>query len=154
MSTLIGTYECKLDIKGRLMFPSSFKKQFEEKLDKGFILKRSVFQRCLELFPLDEWEITMNGVNQLNRFVKKNNDFIRRYTAGLKSIELDNAGRILVPKDLIKFADLKKNLVMTSAVNIIEIWDKELYEKSINDSEIDFAQLTEDVMGNTSDNVS
>jgi MraZ protein len=93
-------------------------------------------------------------VNQLNRFVKKNNDFIRRYTAGLKSIELDNAGRILVPKDLIKFADLKKNLVMTSAVNIIEIWDKELYEKSINDSEIDFAQLTEDVMGNTIDNVS
>jgi len=154
MSTLIGTYECKLDIKGRLMFPSSFKKQLEEKLEKGFILKRSVFQRCLELFPLDEWEITMNGVNQLNRFVKKNNDFIRRYTAGLKSIELDNAGRILVPKDLIKFAELKKNLVMTSAVNIIEIWDKELYEKSINDSEIDFAQLTEDVMGNTGDNVS
>jgi len=96
----------------------------------------------------------MNGVNQLNRFVKKNNDFIRRYTAGLKSIELDNVGRILVPKDLIKFADLKKNLVMTSAVNIIEIWDKELYEKSINDSEIDFAKLTEDVMGNTGVNVS
>ena len=67
---------------------------------------------------------------------------------------MDNAGRILVPKDLIKFADLKKNLVITSAVNIIEIWDKEFYEKSINDSEIDFAQLTEDVMGNTSDNVS
>tara|TARA_A100001011_G_scaffold397908_1_gene500439 strand:+ start:1583 stop:2047 length:465 start_codon:yes stop_codon:yes gene_type:complete len=154
MSTLIGTYECKMDIKGRLMFPSSFKKQLEDKLNKGFILKRSVFQRCLELFPLDEWEKTMNGVNRLNRFVKKNNDFIRRYTAGLKSIELDNVGRILVPKDLIKFADLKKNLVMTSAVNIIEIWDKELYEKSINDSEIDFAQLTEDVMGNTSDNVS
>ena len=154
MSTLIGTYECKMDIKGRLMFPSSFKKQLEDKLDKGFILKRSVFQRCLELFPLDEGEKTMNGVNQVNRFVKKNNDFIRRYTAGLKSIELDNVGRILVPKDLIKFADLKKNLVMTSAVNIIEIWDKELYEKSINNSEIDFAQLTEDVMGNTSDNVS
>ena len=117
MSILIGTYECKMDIKGRLMFPSSFKKQLEDKLNKGFILKRSVFQRCLELFPLDEWEKTMNGVNQLNRFVKK-------------------------------------NLVMTSAVNIIEIWDKELYEKSINDSEIDFAQLTEDVMGNTGDNVS
>jgi len=154
MSTLIGTYECKMDIKGRLMFPSSFKKQLEDKLNKGFILKRSVFQRCLELFPLDEWEKTMSGVNQLNRFVKKNNDFIRRYTAGLKSIELDNVGRILVPKDLIKFADLKKNLVMTSAVNIIEIWDKELYEKSINDSEIDFAKLTEDVMGNTGVNVS
>ena len=154
MSTLIGTYECKMDIKGRLMFPSSFKKQLEDKLNKGFILKRSVFQRCLELFPIDEWEKTMYGVNQLNRFVKKNNDFIRRYTAGLKSIEIDNVGRILVPRDLIKFADLKKNLVMTSAVNIIEIWDKELYEKSINDSEIDFAQLTEDVMGNTGDNVS
>ena len=62
----------------------------------------------------------------------------------IKSIELDNVEE-LVPKDLIKFA-IKKEFVMTSAVNIIEIWDKELYEKSINDSEIDFAQLTEDVM--------
>ena len=59
MYNLIGTYECKIDNKGRIMFPSSFKKQLEKELSKGFILKRSVFQKCLELFPINEWDETM-----------------------------------------------------------------------------------------------
>ena len=151
MSTLIGTYECKMDIKGRLMFPSSFKKQLEDKLNKGFILKRSVFQRCLELFPLDEWEKTMNGVNQLNRFVKKNNDFIRLFTAGVKVVDVDNAGRLLIPKDLIGFSGISKSVVLASAVNIIEIWDKEKYEQAIDDAASDFADLAEEVMGQDDD---
>ena len=89
MYNLIGTYECKIDNKGRIMFPSPLKKQLKKDLSKGFILKRSVFQKCLEIFPLDEWNETMIGINKLNRFKKKNNDFIRRFTAGLKHIELD-----------------------------------------------------------------
>jgi len=154
MYSLVGTHECKIDDKGRIMFPSPFKKQLEKNLSKGFIIKRSVFQNCLELFPLDQWNETMLGVNKLNRFTKKNNDFIRRYTAGLKHIKLDKAGRILIPKDLINFSLLKKNIVMATALNIIEIWDKEMYEKAINDLSIDFAKLTEDVMGNENRNVS
>ena len=66
----------------------------------------------------------------------------------------DNAGRILIPKDLINFSQLKKNIVMSTALNIIEIWDKEMYENTINDSSVDFAKLTEEVMGNDDDNVS
>ena len=154
MYNLIGTYECKIDNKGRIMFPSPLKKQLKKDLSKGFILKRSVFQKCLEFFPLNEWDETMIGINKLNRFKKKNNDFIRRFTAGLKHIELDNAGRILIPKDLINFSQLKKNIVMSTALNIIEIWDKEMYENTINDSSVDFAKLTEEVMGNDDDNVS
>ena len=96
----------------------------------------------------------MIGINNLNRFKKKNNDFIRRFTAGLKHIELDNAGRILIPKDLMIFSQLKKNIVMSTALNIIEIWDKEMYENTINDLSVDFAKLTEEVMGNDDDNVS
>ena len=87
MYSLVGTHECKIDVKGRIMFPSPFKKQLEKNLSKGFIIKRSVFQNCLELFPLDQWNETMLGVNKLNRFTKKNNDFIRRYTAVLKHIK-------------------------------------------------------------------
>ena len=154
MHNLIGTYECKIDNKGRIMFPSPLKKQLKKDLLKGFILKRSVFQKCLEIFPLHEWDKTMIGINKLNRFKKKNNDFIRRFTAGLKHIELDNAGRILIPKDLMIFSQLKKNIVMSTALNIIEIWDKEMYENTINDLSVDFAKLTEEVMGNDDDNVS
>ena len=154
MINLIGTYECTVDNKGRIMIPAQLKKQLDGFTTEPFILKRSVFQNCLELFPCSEWKLMMDKVNKLNRFVKKNNDFIRMYTAGVKSIDLDSTGRILVPKDLIAISKLTKNVVLSSSINIIEIWDKDEYEKSINDPKVDFAKLTEEVMGNDQDNVS
>jgi MraZ protein len=89
----------------------------------------------------------MQKINKLNRFKKKNNDFIRRFTAGVKSVELDGSGRLLISKDLVGFAQISKDIVVTSAVNIIEIWDKDNYEKAINDAAGNFAELAEDVMG-------
>jgi MraZ protein len=151
LNTIIGTYECKVDAKGRLMIPAPMKKQLAASLQEGFVLKRSVFQPCLELYPMSEWNVLMAKINKLNRFVKKNNDFIRRFTAGVKVVEIDNLGRLLIPKDLVVFAAIDKDVVLSSAVNIIEIWDKEKYEKSIDDSVVDFADLAEDVMGNMND---
>jgi len=148
---LIGTYECKADVKGRLMLPATVKKQLSSILQDGFVLKRSVFQPCLELYPMSEWNTLMAKVNKLNRFVKKNNDFIRRFTAGVKVIELDVSGRLLIPKDLHFFAGISKEVVLSSSVNIIEIWDKEKYEKAIDDATVDFADLAEDVMGNVNE---
>lgn len=148
MINLIGTYECKADAKGRLMVASGFKKQLSAVLAEGFVVKRSVFQPCLELYPMQEWNKMMLKLNKLNRFVKKNNDFIRRFTAGVKMVEMDAAGRILIPKDLCVFAGIEKQVVLSSAVNIIEIWDKEKYENVIEDAASDFASLAEEVMGN------
>ena len=96
----------------------------------------------------------MEKVNKLNRFRKKNNDFIRRFTAGVKMIDIDAATRILIPKDLLGIASLNKSLVLSSAINMIEIWDKELYEKAIDDAALDFAELAEEVMGNHEEDVS
>ncbi|HAX14189.1 MAG TPA: division/cell wall cluster transcriptional repressor MraZ, partial [Leeuwenhoekiella sp.] len=76
MLSLIGTYECKVDAKGRLMMPSALKKQLAKELQEGFVVKRSVFNSCLELWPMSEWEVMMKKLNGLNRFVKKNVDFI------------------------------------------------------------------------------
>jgi MraZ protein len=151
LNTIIGTYECKADLKGRLMLPAPLKKQLHEGLEEGFVLKRSVFQPCLELYPMAEWNKMMEKINKLNRFVKKNNDFIRRFTAGVKVVEMDSAGRILIPKDLVVFAGIKNDIVLSSAVNIVEIWDKDKYEASIDESADDFANLAEEVMGNLND---
>ena len=151
MNYLIGTYECKIDVKGRLLIPSAFKKQIAPVIAKGFVLKRAVFQNCLELYPLEEWEDLIKKVNSLNRFKKKNNDFIRRFTAGVKFIELDNNGRLLIPKDLIEFSNINREVTLSSSVNIIEIWDKVSYEKAIVDSRDDFAKLAEEVMGDDED---
>ena len=134
MLNLIGTYECKADAKGRLMISSAFKKQLAPIIQDGFVIKRAVFQSCLELYPMQEWKEVMRKINGLNRFVKKNNDFIRRFTAGVKIVELDSSGRLLVPKDLCHFAGIKKQIVLSSAINIIEIWDKDNYEKTIDDA--------------------
>lgn len=132
MINLIGTYECKADAKGRVMFSSAFKKQLSSVLQDGFVIKRAVFQPCLELYPMQEWNLMMEKVNKLNRFKKKNNDFIRRFTAGVRMVELDATGRILIPKDLCDFAGIQKQVVMSSSVNIVEIWDKDKYEKAID----------------------
>jgi MraZ protein len=151
VEAIIGTYECKVDAKGRMLIPAPLKKQVSTSLGDGFVLKRAVFQPCLELYPMAEWNLMMAKINKLNRFVKKNNDFIRRFTAGVKVVEIDNLGRLLIPKDLINFASISKDVVLSSAVNIVEIWDKDLYEKAIDDSVGDFADLAEDVMGNVND---
>lgn len=148
---MIGTYECKADAKGRLMLPAALKKQLSPVMQNGFVLKRAVFQPCLEMYPMSEWDSLMQKVNKLNRFKKKNNDFIRRFTAGVKVIELDASGRLLIPKDLIAFAGISKELVVSSAVNIVEIWDKTNYEKAIDDAALDFADLAEEVMGKDDD---
>ena len=103
------------------MIPSALKKQLANSLQDGFVLKRSVFQPCLELYPMAEWNLMMQKINKLNRFVKKNNDFIRRFTAGVKMVEVDDLGRLLIPKDLMTFSQISKDIVLSSAVNIVEI---------------------------------
>jgi MraZ protein len=133
------------------MMPIAIKKQLAHMLSGGFVLKRAVFNPCLELYPMKEWTALMEKVNGLNRFNKKNNDFIRRFTAGVKTVEMDVSGRLLIPKDLVKHAQIGKEIVVSSAVNILEIWDKLLYEKAIDEATLDFGALAEEVMGDKDD---
>ena len=118
---------------------------------KGFVIKRSVFQPCLELYPREEWDALMLKVNKKNKFKKKNNDFIRRFSAGVKEVEIDATGRLLIPKNLVDFANIKKEVVLSSAINIVELWDKDSYEKVLEDTAEDFAALAEEVMGDDGD---
>ncbi|MDC0204753.1 division/cell wall cluster transcriptional repressor MraZ [Flavobacteriales bacterium] len=148
MINLIGTYECKADDKGRVMFPSALKKQLNSVMQEGFVIKRSVFNNCLEIYPISEWNVVVGQVNKLNRFVKKNNDFIRSYMSGLKVVAVDSSGRFLIPKDLFLFANLHREIVLSSSVNMIEIWDKNQYEISVADTLKGFGDLAEEVMGN------
>lgn len=147
MVNLIGVYECKVDEKGRLMLPVAFKKQLAMHTEQGFIMKKSVFHKCLELYPMAEWIRESSGVSRLNRFVKKNADFIRIFMDGVKTVELDTAGRILIPRDLMLFGEVGREVVLTSMVNRIEIWDKSRYNRFIEEGAELFAGLAEEVMG-------
>ncbi len=147
MVNILGTYECKVDAKGRFMFPAPYKNQMGEASKQGFVIKRSIFKKCLELFPLEHWQEETSMVSKLNMFKKKNAEFVTKFMAGVKPVELDGSGRLLIPKDLQTYGGIKKEIVLTSVVNRIEIWDKTAYEKAVDYDSDDFADLAEEVMG-------
>ena len=129
------------------MVPADLKKQLSAFLAEGFVLKRAVFQPCLELYPMEQWNELMQKIGGLNQFNRKNNDFTRRFTAGVRRIELDATGRMNIPADLMSVAQIKRDLVLTASVGIVEIWDAQKYEQAISDAALDFADLAEEVMG-------
>jgi MraZ protein len=144
---IIGVHEAKLDEKGRFSFPAALKKQVEPFIADGFIIKRSIFYTCLELYLMPTWNNEIQTLSKLNRFVKKNNDFIRLFLAGSRQVYLDDNGRLLIPKDLINFAQLDKDIVLASSIDRIEIWSKAEYENFLYQKSSDFASLSEEVMG-------
>ncbi|MEW6469797.1 MAG: division/cell wall cluster transcriptional repressor MraZ [Bacteroidota bacterium] len=147
---LFGSYECAADAKGRVMMPSALKKQIEKLLRKGFVIKQSIFSKSLEMYPVDSWNRLAGEVNRLNKFVKKNMDFIRMFNYGVRSVELDSSARFLIPKDLLDFAGIRKDVVLVAAQDRIEIWDKRAYDKFIRENSARFEKLAEDVMGGVS----
>lgn len=147
MLEMIGVHECKVDNKGRIMIPGALKSQLDPMIPKGFIIKRSIFQQCLEIYPRNEWDDMIKNIHTLNKFQKKVNDFIRVFMVGVKEVELDATGRLLIPKDLAVYANISKDVVLASALNMIEVWDKDKYEASIAESQDNFSQLAEEVMG-------
>ncbi len=133
------------------MLPTALKKQLMSQLESGFVLKRGMFEKCIELYPMSEWDDKMSKVNRLNRFVRKNVEFIRLFTAGVRIVELDATGRLLIPKDLVGFSSITNSIVLASAGTYVEIWDKDAYEEKLSNPETDIATLAEEVMGSLND---
>lgn len=146
MRSLIGEFDCKVDAKGRFMFPVNLRKQLDEVFEKGFVINRNLHQKCLVLYPLNQWEKLNRKLSTLNRLIKSNDVFVRKFTGGATNCEADGAGRILLPKALTDYAEIKSDIKILGSNNVIEIWDKNLYENFLN-QEIDIEKLAEDVLG-------
>lgn len=147
MTSLIGEYECKVDAKGRFMFPVNLRKQLEDVFEKGFVINRNLHQKCLVLYPITEWNKLNKKLSKLNRLIKANDVFVRKFTGGATSAEADNTGRVLLPKSLVEYADIKTDIKILGSNNVIEIWDKKLYEQFLS-QDLDIEKLAEDVLGN------
>ncbi|MDP2386139.1 MAG: division/cell wall cluster transcriptional repressor MraZ [Bacteroidota bacterium] len=146
MASLIGEFDCKVDAKGRFMFPVNLKKQLEDAFEKGFVINRNLHQKCLVLYPVAEWEKLNKKLSKLNRLIKANDVFVRKFAGGATSCDADNAGRILLPKALNDYADIKSDIKILGSNNVIEIWDKKMYEEFLN-QDINIEKLAEDVLG-------
>jgi MraZ protein len=146
MTGLIGEFDCKVDAKGRFMFPVNLKKQLAEAFDKGFVINRNLHQKCLVLYPIGEWEKLNKKLSKLNRLIKNNDVFVRKFTGGATGCDADNTGRILLPKSLTDHADIKTDIKVLGSNNVIEIWDRKMYEDFLS-QDVNIEKLAEDVLG-------
>jgi MraZ protein len=145
MIGFLGEYEVTLDAKGRFLLPAGFKKQLEDGANQ-FVINRGI-EACLSLYPMQSWEPIFTEVSKLNDFDPKVRQFRRYFLNGATNVELDSAGRLLLPRALMDYAGLNKDAVLVSAVNKIEIWDKIKYTQFFETFSPDsFSDLANEVM--------
>ena len=147
MTGFLGEYEATLDAKGRFLLPAGFKKQLAESAGDQYVINRG-FEKCLSLYPMSEWQPIFEKISKLNDFDPKVREFRRYFLNGATIVELDSAGRLLLPKSLMSYANLEKDIVLAAASNKIEIWDKVKYQEFFeNFSPGSFSDLAQQVMG-------
>jgi len=159
MSTtnLIGEFECRLDDKSRIILPAGLKKQISPDAHDKFVINRG-FEGCLVLYPQNVWDETTGRMNKLNMFIKDHRQFVRAFNNGATPVSLDSQNRLLLPKQLLDFASIEKEIILFAYSDRIEVWNKKTYLELVSSEPADFAQLAEKVMGNphisTSDDLS
>lgn len=127
MGDFLGEYEVRLDSKGRFLLPSGFKKQISDS-EAPFVMNRG-FETSLNLYTQESWQPLFNKLRELNDFDPETRKFKRYFLNGATPVELDTAGRILIPKNLMEYAGLDKDIVLVSNIDKIEIWDKVKYKE-------------------------
>lgn len=148
MAKFIGSYKAKVDDKGRLIFPAAFKSSMGEGANLRFVVKKSLFAECLEMYAYDEWEKDSEAVrSRLNFFNPEHAAFWREYMRGTADVEPDSKlGRMMIPKEMLDRVGITKEVVFAGNNHLIEIWDKEKYEAKAMKSE-DFVALAEKILG-------
>lgn len=151
MIKLLGEYEATLDAKGRFLLPVGFKKQLPESENLSFVINRG-FSSNLSLYPIENWNILFDEFSKLNQFETKVRNFLDQFLNGATPIELDSAGRLLIPPNLKGQMGLEKDIVLVAKINRIEIWDSNKYKQLFDSFSPDaFSSLAKEVMAGNGD---
>ena len=145
--SFVGNYTVKTDAKNRIAIPAPFRKQLADSTETSFVIQKDIFQNCLILYPLSEWNTQVAHLREkLNPFNSKHKRFKSQFFRDTAEVALDAGGRILLPKRLMDLVNIQKEIEVAGADTTIEIWSKETYDNYGLESE-DFASLTEDILG-------
>ena len=142
MSLFTGEYECKLDTKGRLVLPSKIKSRLPEVSGNQLVLSLGL-EPCLVLYPLVEYRKISSRVASMNEFSEEMRNLQRNFFRRIAEIELDNAGRLLIPKTMAKYANLEKDIMLVGMGNRVELWNTQAYEKYIINDTAEFSKLAQ-----------
>ena len=144
MAGFLGEYEATIDAKGRFLLPGGIKKQMPEG-SSTIVISRG-FEKCLLLYPLKAWESIEEKIKKLNEFNPKVSQFRTLFVGGASYVDLDTAGRILLPPSLREYAGLGKDILLASDIDKIKIWDSGKYKKFFEEFSSDaFANLASEV---------
>ncbi len=142
MSLFTGEYECKLDAKGRIALPSRVKNKMPEVSGNQLIISLGL-EPCLVLYPLVEYKKIYSRIAALNEFNEEYRKLQRNFFRRISEIEIDGAGRILIPRAMLKYANLDKELILVGMGNRIEIWDMKTYDEHIISDNTEFSKLAQ-----------
>jgi MraZ protein len=142
MAFFTSEYECKLDAKGRLVLPAKIKASLPE-TSAGELVVRRGFEPCLVVYPFTEYKKIYSRIASLNEFNEEYRKLQRNFFRGNTQVELDNNGRFLIPKTMLRFAGLDKDVIVVGMGNRIEIWNPETYEEYLIQDQGEFSKLAE-----------
>ena len=133
MTFFTSEYESKLDAKGRLVLPSRIKAQLPEGGGHELVIRRG-FEQCLILYPMVEFKKVFSKISGLSEFNEEYRKLQRNFFSGTVTVELDNNGRFLIPKNMLTYSNIEKDVVLVGMGNKVEIWNPLIYGKyQIND---------------------
>ena len=130
--------------------PSDLIAQLPEVEEGGkheFVINRG-FEKCLMIYPKDAWDRIVQVVDELNIYDKTKREFIRYFYRGAQRVELDSADRLLIKERLLKYAQIDKEVILSALKDRVEVWDKENYERMLEEEPDEFSDLAQEVLGN------
>lgn len=134
MIRFTGSIDAKTDDKGRVFVPSVFRKVMQKEDEKGFVLRRDIFENCLVLYPQSVWEAQVNAIRaRTNPFDRHQRQGMRLFTADAENITLDSGGRMLIPRRYLEHAGIKNDVRFIGVDDTIEIWSRQAAEALLSD---------------------
>ena len=125
----LSTYENKLDKKGRVSVPASFRSYLSNLGYNGVICYPSFNNQCVEAWPQDRIEKISNAIDSLNPFEEKKDYFATSILSESINLQFDSEGRILLTSKLLKHAKIKNSMLFVGQGKTFQIWEPTTFEK-------------------------
>ncbi|MBL7857772.1 MAG: division/cell wall cluster transcriptional repressor MraZ [Cyclobacteriaceae bacterium] len=142
MTFFTSEYESKLDAKGRLVLPSRIKAQLPEGGGHELVVRRG-FEQCLILYPMAEFKKVFSKISGLSEFNEEYRKLQRNFFSGTATVELDANGRFVIPKNMLSYAQLDKDIILVGMGNKVEVWNPSIYEKHLIQDPSELSKLAE-----------
>ncbi len=142
----LGSFKYSIDSKGRVSIPAKLRKFINPEANDAFVLTRGT-EKCIDVYPMDQWkELVAHKLNQLNTFDPKEAMFLRMFLQEAAEDKLDSQSRLTIPKSLIEFAGIEKEVFILGAGKKIEIWNPETYDEYIKENHMPYEEIAREVM--------